>query len=76
MSNLQPEEFKTHSSVIAIEQKLKGQMSFSFTSVRDSYIKRILSSIKINKATGARRNLSAPIETSWTSNSQFSHEIY
>ena len=53
MSNLQPEEFKTHSSVIAIEQKFKGQMSFSFTPVRDSYIKRILSSIKINKATGA-----------------------
>ena len=36
MSSLQPEEFKTHSSV------------------RDSYIRRILSSIKINKAaTGA-----------------------
>ena len=31
MSNLQPEECKTHSSVIAIEQKFKGQMSFSFT---------------------------------------------
>ena len=53
MSNLQPEEFKTHSSVIAIEQKFKGQMSFSFTPGRDSYIKRILSSIKIYKATGA-----------------------
>ena len=53
MSNLQPEEFKTHSSVIAIEQKFKGQMSFSFIPVRDSYIRRILSSIKINKATGA-----------------------
>ena len=39
--------------IIAIEQKFKGQMSFSFTPVRDSYIKRILSSIKINKATGA-----------------------
>ena len=53
MSNLQPEEFKTHSSVTAIEQKFKGQMSFSFTPVWDSYIKRILFSIKINKATGA-----------------------
>ena len=53
MSNLQPEEFKTHSSVIAIKQKFKGQMSFSFTPVRDSYIKKIFSNIKINKATGA-----------------------
>ena len=53
MSTLQPEDFKTHSSVIAIQKKFKGQMSFPFTAVRDSYIKRILSSIKINKATGA-----------------------
>ena len=51
--NLQPEFFKTHSSVIAIEQELKGQTNFSFTPVQDSYIRRIITSIKLNKATGA-----------------------
>ena len=55
MSNLQPETFKTHSSVIAIERKLQGQTSFSFTPVKESYIGRIISSIKRNKATGADR---------------------
>ena len=55
MSNLQPEAFKTHSSVIAIEQKLQGQTSFSFTPVEESYISKIISSIKLNKATGADR---------------------
>ena len=53
MSNLQPEAFKTHSSVIAIEQKLQGQTSFSFTPVEECYISKIISSIKLNKATGA-----------------------
>ena len=53
MPNLQPEEFKTHPSVVSIGQKLERQTSFSFTPVQDSYIKRILSTIKINKATGA-----------------------
>ena len=53
MSNSRPEEFKTHSSVIAIEQKFRREMSFSFTPVQDSYIRRIISSIKTNKASGA-----------------------
>ena len=51
--NLQLEAVKTHSSVIAIEQKLKGQMSFLFTPFQDSYIRMIIPGIKLNKATGA-----------------------
>ena len=57
MSNLQPtygqKSLRQFYSVIAIEQKFRGQMGFSFTPVQDSYIRRKISSFKTNKACGA-----------------------